>query len=249
MSEIFTEDSWISATIGIKSFSYCHKSENTQNELKRAIRNSAAEGDAFFYAKIPTDQLVNVSKLTKVGFTLVDTNVVLALQSASFCSEPKIKIEVNDAGPEHYLELQNIAESCFRYSRFHQDPIFPREIANLIKRKWIESYCIGKRGSALYVALISGKPVGFLAVLTTFDRPSVACIDLIGVKSDYQRQGVGRALVSKFIEQWKSQVDQLIVGTQITNRSSLALYADFGFRIFRSTYVMHAHAQKGLYFQ
>lgn len=245
----FTEDSWISATIGVKSFRYDSFGDISLIDLKQTMFNTAEGGDAFFYAKIPTEQLLQISRLTQVGFSIVDTNIVLVKRAAALHMELPADVEVIDARPEHHAELQNIAENCFRYSRFHQDPLFPNKVGNIVKRKWVENYCLGSRGAALYVAMLAGMPVGFLAVLTPLDLPSAAIIDLIGVKAEYQRRGIGRALVAKFIERWENRTDQLRVGTQITNQSSLALYVDFGFRVLNSTYVLHAHAKKGTLIQ
>jgi UDP-glucose 6-dehydrogenase len=100
-----------------------------------------------------------------------------------------------------------------------------------------------------YAALLDSDPVGFLAVMTISGQSAAAVIDLIGVDAKYQRRGVGRALVAKFIESWQSRFDRLMVGTQVTNRSSLALYADVGFRVVNSAYVLHAHVREGIMIQ
>jgi len=245
MPEVFTEDSWISETIGIKCYRCDAQTGFPLAELAEAMRLLAAGGDAFFYAKVPTDQLPLVSQLMRGGFSLVDTNIVLERQ-AERLSQNSSDIEVTEARPEHYPMLQDIAESCFRYSRFHQDPRFPVTIANRIKRKWIENYCLGKRGAALYVALLRGNPVGFLAVLKLPGKPSAAAIDLIGVRTEFQQQGIGRVLIGHFIECWQGRVDRLVVGTQITNQSSLALYTNHGFQVMKSAYVLHAHVNNGI---
>ncbi len=246
MPETFIEDDWISATIGVKSYRYEPCGNIASAGLEKAMLEVSAGSDAFFYAKVPTDQLSQASRLTQAGFSLVDTNVVFERQRnvSPDCLELPDDIEVIDARPEHHSQLQGIAGSCFRYSRFHQDPLFPEDIANHVKRKWIENYCLGKRGAVLYAALLAGSPVGFLAVLTPPGQIPVAVIDLIGVEAAYQRRGIGRALVSCFIDRWQNRVEQLVVGTQITNRSSMALYADFGFRVVNSAYVLHAHMRK-----
>lgn len=246
MLEIFTEDSWIAATTGVKCFNYKSNCNLDDDGLKKAMQAAAADDDAFFYAKVPTDHLQQVSVLMKAGFFLVDTNVVL--QRRFVPSGPPIQtdIEIIEAGLEHHSALQNIAAGCFRYSRFHQDPFFPELAANHLKRRWVENYCLGRRGTVLYAALLHGRPVGFLAVLESFGKDSVAVIDLMGVETAYQGRGVGRALVARFIEEWQGRADHLVVGTQITNRPSLALYLSFGFQIMNSAYVFHAHARKGL---
>ena len=246
MLEIFTEDSWIAATTGVKCFNYKSNCNLEDDSLKKAMQAAAAGDDAFFYAKVPTDHLQQVSVLMKAGFFLVDTNIVLQRRFVTSSQPLPNDIDIIEADLEHHSALQDIAAGCFRYSRFHQDPFFPEVTANLLKRRWVENCCLGRRGSALYTALLQGRPVGFLAVLASFGKNSVAAIDLIGVETAYQGRGIGCALVARFIEDWQGRVDHLVVGTQITNRSSLSLYLNFGFHIMNSAYVLHAHVRKGL---
>ena len=249
MSELFTEDSWMSATIGVKSYRYDLRINSPQPNLIESMRDLALGQDAFFFTKIPVDQPQEVSRLTQQGFILVDTNIILERRPAQICLELPVDVKVVEARPEHHSALQRIAGSCFRYSRFHQDALFPSAVANRVKQKWIENCCVGKRGVMLYAALLEGVPVGFLAVLTTSGHSASAVIDLIGVDSKYQRRGVGRALVARFIENWQSRFERLMVGTQVTNRSSLALYENAGFKVAYSAYVLHAHARAGTMIQ
>jgi GNAT superfamily N-acetyltransferase len=249
MSELFIEDRWISETIGTPCYRFESNGSVNPFELANAMREIAAKEQVFFYAKVRTNQLPVVSQLARAGFSIVDTSVSLKRLAIQRSDAVPSKVEVVQALPEHYLSLQDIAASCFRYSRFHQDVLFPDVAANLLKRKWIENYCTGQRGNMLYAAIFDGCPAGFLAVLSSPFKPTFAAIDLIGVSAAYQRRGVGRALISRFIDEWQPRVNSLIVGTQVTNHESLKLYADFGFRVVDSNYVLHAHARKGELFQ
>jgi len=52
----------------------------------------------------------------------------------------------------------DIAESAFVYSRFHLDPLVPKELANRVKREWIANYVRRQRGERLLVAEVDGNP-------------------------------------------------------------------------------------------
>ncbi len=149
--------------------------------------------------------------------------------------------------PEQNRQVLDIAASCFRYSRFHLDPHVPDEVANRIKHDWVLNYIRKKRGERLLVASIDGRPVGFLAVLTSeFDGKRVETIDLMGVSEAFQKQGVGKALVGYFIQQYEDRCDFLQVGTQAANIPSMRLYQSLGFSIVGTRYAMHLHVRDGV---
>jgi ribosomal protein S18 acetylase RimI-like enzyme len=148
-------------------------------------------------------------------------------------------VVVQDILPAYYDAVLRIAASSFVYSRFHLDPAIPKETAHKVKRAWVNSYIHKMRGERLLVALLDGKPVGFLAVLATPEPGRV--IDLIGVDRAYQGRGVGRALVSFFIADSADRYPLLRVGTQVANVPSMRLYESLGFRIDETAYVLHAH--------
>jgi len=240
-----SKDIWLSTASSVP----CYRLESVDTYdtvgLKSILLQAATFGHAFFYIKIGVSESAKLKTLLNAGFSIVDTQ--LTFNRVGYCepSSHNTAIEISDAQSKHHLPLQEIAHSCFRFSRFHQDNLIPNHIANLIKRKWIESYCSRSRGEALYCATIGNDVVGFLATLSSRDPPTNAVIDLIGVDESFQNQGVGRKLVAHFIRQWQSRVESLLVGTQIINRKSINLYLDFGFRLKHSQYVLHAHVRDG----
>jgi ribosomal protein S18 acetylase RimI-like enzyme len=145
----------------------------------------------------------------------------------------------------HRLAVSDIAGRCFKYSRFHLDPWISDSKANLVKRAWIENCCNGHRGKDVYTALINELPVGFLAVIESYEESVAGCIDLIGVAPEYQSGGVGTALLGHFVAHNEQDYTLLRVGTQIANKPSLALYQRYGFRVAGANYVLHAHIKEG----
>jgi len=205
------------------------------------------EGRAFYYTKVPTDRVDLAQALSSAGFNVVDVNVTFIRRTTdgrprTAVGGQELSVVVQDILPAHYDTILNIAASCFVYSRFHLDPEIPKEIANAIKRAWVDSYIQKARGERLLVGLLDGKPVGFLAVLATiFNGEPCRVIDLIGVDRAYQGCGVGKTLVSFFIEQHGDNGTLLRVGTQVANVPSMRLYESLGFRMAETTYVLHAH--------
>jgi ribosomal protein S18 acetylase RimI-like enzyme len=204
----------------------------------------ARAGAAMYYARVQSGDLERLLELVSAGLYVVDVNVTLARFG------PAPQAESPAAGVDEFEEadtdaLLDIAGTCFRYSRFHLDPAIPNEIAHAVKREWIRSYVEGRRGIQLLVAREQGRPLGFLAVAASeLDGKHVRIIDLIGVATEEQGRGIGRALVSAFAAEHAERCDELRVGTQIANVSSLRLYEALGFSVVGSSYVLHLHAHR-----
>ena len=197
------------------------------------------------YAKVPSDAVQTCERLVKSGFLPVDVGVLLESTGRAFL--PEAHHPIRHVSLEERESVGQVAESCFRWSRFHLDPRIPNGVANLVKRRWVESYVDGSRGDALYVAHRESRPVGFLAAMRTIDENGeIAVIDLIGVDPSLHGQGIGQALVRQFEEDYSNGGCRLGVGTQAANPSSIRFYESQGFRLSRSEYVLHAHCEDGI---
>ncbi len=252
MEWVIEQDSWLTGVFGYGVFKLTlrsprlHSAEAETSQLAEHVRARTA---GFYYCRVGTDSIDAVRWLCASGFYVVDVNVTFRLPQAvldsvlPFGSSPGVMICT--VQPSHHEAVLRIAASCFRYSRFHLDPMIPQAVADRVKRRWIESYTRGERGEALYVALADGQVAGFLAVLgREVDGRPVKVIDLIGVDSAVQRRGIGRGLVRFFIDRYR-ECDQLQVGTQLANIPSLQLYQHLGFGIADAAYVLHRHVVDG----
>lgn len=224
------------------------------------------EGRAFYFAKIATDNVADVTALSRLGFGVVDTNVTFELtdNESQFVVDavalPRTStrdlrrpgdaargadatvvttddLDIGELKPAEADAVLDIAGSAFRYSRFHLDPRIDDALADHIKREWIRNYVLGKRGAGLLVARERNRPIGFLAHLVT---RGTAVIDLIAVASDAHGRGAGSALTAAFAGVYAGM--PRIVGTQIANVPSIRLYTKLGFALARSQYVLHLHA-------
>jgi ribosomal protein S18 acetylase RimI-like enzyme len=214
--------------------------------LAERLRSTLPRGRAFVYAKLPPAEVAQLQWLEDAGLRMVDVNVQLARDGSPPTAGAGRPLAVAVASAEEGVLARDIAGRCFRYSRFHLDPQVARATADAVKREWIASYCRGARGAELLVAKADGGVQGFLAVLVA-DTAGVrsACIDLIGVDASAQRRGAADALVRAFIERWSGKVGRLLVGTQLANQPSLALYQKHGFRVVGASHVLHGHFLDG----
>lgn len=236
------EDSWLAGVCGHSVFKVDVDPGDADLETKVAA-HSASRARAFYYAKVAPDAVLALKRLGRAGFYSVDVNLVFAAVPAAVVAPGRTTaVIVEPARPEMREATLAVAETCFRYSRFHLDPAFPRSVANRVKREWIANYFAGQRGDRLFVASAHGRPVGFLAALITErDGLRIAVIDLIGVASDCQGRGVGSALVAAFACHYGERWERFEVGTQLANLPSVALYQKAGFALARGLFVLHMH--------
>ena len=87
-----------------------------------------------------------------------------------------------------------------------------------------------------------GVAVGFLAVIAgTFEGATARTIDLIAVSDERQGEGVGRALVLRFLEESTGLADVATVGTQTANEAAIRFYERLGFTVAATAYDLHGH--------
>jgi len=221
---VLHDDAWLSAALGFRALI-----------ADEPVPLEAVTQRTLTTAKVPTDDVTRVASFEATGFGVVDVNVTLA-RSGEDAPPASSSVRATDAADA--ARVLDIAGSCFRYSRFHLDPLVENELAHRVKREWARSYVEGRRGLELLVAEFGGEVAGFLAVLET---PDSRMIDLIGVAPNAQRAGVGAALVTSFVARHASSARELRVGTQIANAPSLRLYARHGFVPVATAYVLHRH--------
>ncbi|MBI4615894.1 MAG: GNAT family N-acetyltransferase [Planctomycetes bacterium] len=242
-------DAWLSTTMGREVF----RMEVAAREAGRGLTgaelgelevHARRGGPAMYFAKVGTQDVGIVRDLSRAGFYVVDVSVTFALEAGAMLPAGRLAadIGVSQARREEAEAVLAIAGSCFRYSRFHQDPALPRELADRVKREWIANYVRGARGDALLAGRSGSIPAGFLAALRTReDSREVAVIDLVGVDPRHQGRGVGRALVDAFLARYSGSCHLFRVGTQAANVPSIRLYEGAGFRVERCQYVLHRH--------
>ncbi|GIX47105.1 MAG: hypothetical protein KatS3mg131_1316 [Candidatus Tectimicrobiota bacterium] len=237
-------DPWLSAVLARPVFAVTLPPAASEAQLAARCRqleqHARQQAAALYFAKVDTTAVAAVRALSRLGFFVVDVNLTLAVTRERWLHLPADGgCVVQEAAAEHHAALLHIAETCFRYSRFHLDPLLPPALAHRLKRCWVQSYCEGKRGERLFVALAAGQPVGFLAALRA--APHTGVIDLVGVHPAHQRRGVGQALVRHALAYYRDTCSEVQVGTQAANIPSVRLYERLGFTLVRSAYVMHWH--------
>lgn len=239
-------DAWLSALMARDVYRIDVGDEGA--EIADVVRaHSSLRARAHYFSKIDADRVDLVLALASTGAFVVDVNVTFTLSRPSLVPPASIEgVEVGPFAPADHDAVLDVAGSCFRYTRFHLDPLVEQSTAHLVKREWVANYARGARGDRLFVAKLEGRPVGFLAALAGSSHGKrVATIDLVGVAGSAQRRGVGSALVEAFAAHYRPTFDVLQVGTQVANVPSVRMYERSGYSLASSQYVMHLHVVDG----
>ncbi|MBN2734997.1 MAG: GNAT family N-acetyltransferase [Methanomicrobiaceae archaeon] len=241
-------DEWLSRILEYGAFRIV-KLDQSPELSKEDLINNSENHSSFFFVKVPVIQTGLVHSLCNAGFQVVDVNVTFERKLSldpNIC-DTSSELTIRDLRESDHKILLEIAETGFKYSRFHLDPFITLQTANKIKREWLNSYLKGSRGDGIIVAEKDERPVGFLANLHIVDSgQNIRVIDLICVDRDSQKQGIGKEMISHLIKKSSDQFSVLRVGTQIANIPSMSLYSRCKFEIVKAEYVLHAHLKDGV---
>lgn len=235
-NHVLKPDPWLSGVVGCPAWRV--ESASGGGEAWTKLRT----GDPVFaYAKLKAGDIAEVSQLTDAGFRVVDTALTFDRPVSGPQASPRGP-GIRLSRPEDREAVVRIAGRSFRFSRFHLDPLFPKHLADGIKSSWAGNYFEGKRGDGMVVAERDGVVVGFLQLL--WAEPGCLVVDLIGLDSAWQSQGIGRDMIlyAALHGTGDGRVPAAMkVGTQAANTPSVRLYESLGFRLTSAQYVMHFH--------
>jgi ribosomal protein S18 acetylase RimI-like enzyme len=233
------EDAWLSERFGRPAFTL--RADAAPEALASELaEHSSSQERAFYQSKIPTLSVDRVRALCAAGMYPAEVNVTMHASAGAVAAQesPEASFSIEVAGEEHADQVLAVAESSFRFSRFHLDPQVPRAVADDVKRAWAQSYLEGKRGEELIVAVDGDRVLGFLAALGDGEA---RVIDLIAVTAEAQGRGVGPALSRRFARDANESYDMLRVGTQAANTIATRMYEQLGFTVDRTLYTLHMH--------
>ncbi|MEZ4663639.1 MAG: GNAT family N-acetyltransferase [Caldilineaceae bacterium] len=147
-----------------------------------------------------------------------------------------MKIEIRHAEPDDYLAVQQIYMQPKAIAGTLQIPYPPSE---LHRKRLAEP----REGSISLVAVVEGEVVGQLGLHTFPHSPRRKHVGDIGmgVRDDWQGQGVGSALMAAMVDladNWLN-LHRVELTVYVDNAAAIALYKKFGFAI-EGTHVDYA---------
>lgn len=204
--------------------------------INRCVGLLSDQGIVLFAYRVPEQDLQIVECFTAAGFKVIETLQTFEYQLPETTRDLPIGVEF--AHHSDADECARIAADVFHSDRFHADPGIPNHAANELKMAWIHNSISGRADRVLVTRSAGGKITGFNACML---NEQAATIDLIGVGTAYQGQGLGRLLVRAAQSHYAGRAERLMVGTQLDNSRSIALYKSLGFNLMASSRTMHLH--------
>jgi ribosomal protein S18 acetylase RimI-like enzyme len=235
-THLIAEDAFLSDVLGRRVGQLdANRFDSSSEELPHEVRRFD-----FAWSKVSTDEPPVVTRLLRMGFDLVVTELQfersLGRERASDAASPP---GIREATPDDEGDVVKIAKEAFRDDRFHRDSKVGVNAAAAVKGKWASNFFSGARGDRMFIATDDAGNVGGFILL--IDSGSTTVIDLVAVAPHAQRRGLGERLVAAAIGSAGSRTDRVLVGTQITNSASVRLYTRLGFTVVSSSHVIHYH--------
>ncbi len=188
----------------------------------------------FAYIKIQYDYKKNL-ELLKKNFYLVDISVKLKIDLNKYKIKKTLTCIAKESDKKDILKIAN---DSFVYDRFHTDLKISNKVASKIKKEWVNNFFNGYRGDQCFVVKKNKKVIGFLL---SIKKDKKALIDLIAVDLKFRNLGIGRDLINYMINFYKKEIDQIEVGTQISNQTSIDFYQKIGFKFNSYNLTYHYH--------
>jgi L-amino acid N-acyltransferase YncA len=189
---------------------------------------------------IPASDSFSRSWLPEAGFRFVDSTLQVSLGPLSRAHLPKQRLELRPAEPEDHPAIGAIAAQAFAHGRYHADPVFPKELANLRYRRWMQTALSGsKPEDRVFVLGKSGQVLGFYHVTVEGD---LSDLRLAAIAPDLKRTGVGIDLYVGVLETLRNMgIRRVISRISSANTGVMNIYALLGFRFSHPEVIYHWH--------
>ena len=189
-AEPLKHDAWLSKLIGREAYTLTvtpalvDAASGKHTRSYSRLRELQAK-PVFITAKVPVADPAAGEFLEEHGFRLIDTNLRFEKQAETPTAASGDCL-LRFAEPADRDAVVDLARRNFVFTRFHQDRLIPKSVADEIKAQWAGNFFSGQRGDQLVVAILQGKIVAFALLLTAPGAP--VTIDLIAVEEAYRRR-------------------------------------------------------------
>jgi ribosomal protein S18 acetylase RimI-like enzyme len=188
-------------------------------------------------SRVPAERKSVLGELVSAGFRFVELQLRATLPRLRVAGLREPRLTVRPAVAADAPRLFEIATSAFTHGRYHSDPLFPRALADLRYRAWIEDALSSpSEVTSVFVVGALGEPAGFLHA---HREGRLADLRLVAV--DPERPGIAgpelfvgslRALASAGAEEATARLSA-------ANTAAVNLYAGLGFRFHEAEVVLH----------
>ncbi|MFY8274000.1 hypothetical protein AAEU32_07735 [Pseudoalteromonas sp. SSDWG2] len=232
---------WDESALKVKTFEI--QAIDITNEklcVQSLTKNDFCEAE-LIYGRFPSNNLKIKEILIKSGYFICETSLNVTLKNLESYTLPYIysrrKLSISTLDKNDYSTLANICQNTFDYSRFHEDPFIPNDLANARIVQWIRDLanqdvtCLVNRSN-------SNDILSFMIFKTTNDTH----IELIlgGSKKGYELNSpfFWGSVIQYFKDKGHSKISTTI---SAANKGVLSLYQNLGFKIINVKTDYHKH--------
>lgn len=204
----------------------------TRIQFLEKVKKAATDaGVKLIFARVPLADVYSVQAFEKVGAKLTDILLTFNSRIPNNLGEEHSWPKIESATKRDISAIESVAREVFTVDHFHADQQLDAKKSSEVFSKWV-SNAFAQCPERLLVARKSGTPVGFIlcGVQKLLPGYDVGLIDLVGVDSQMQGQGIGTALVFHALRWFTPRVGSVYVGTQAANSRALRLYQKCNFR-------------------
>lgn len=178
--------------------------------------------------------------LPELNFRFVDFGLKAALNGLQTATLPHARAALRPARPEDYETIEALAAQSFRHGRYHADPLFPRELADLRYRHWMRRALSGDNPiDHVYVLGETGSVQGFYHVTI---EGTLSDLRLMAVVPKLQATGLGFHLCLSVLHLLRDLgVRRVVTSISGANTAAMNVYSKLGFVFSDAEAIYHWH--------
>lgn len=210
--------------------------------LKLCLQEIEDSGIKFLQTKIDSRSIKTIQSLLKKEFIFTAENVVLHSKIGKNIEMPE---NVFIASESDISQIHEISIQVYRNTRFHNDPNIDLKKACEMQGTWAKNCIKEKLADVVFIEKQENTIRGYISCKVINDplmknNRRHARIILVAVDKKYTGKGIGTKLI-KAAFKWANGLDieEMIVGTQITNIPALKYYQKNNFTIINSDISLH----------
>jgi hypothetical protein len=190
---------------------------------------------------VPADDSLWLSLLASLGFIFVTVSLRGTLPRLRASNLPATRTTVRLMKPDDRSDVERIAETAFRFGRYHADPHFPYRLAQLRYQRWVHNaFSTPDPQTRVYVVGQPGRVSGFFHVVL---KDGLADLRLGAIDVASQSGIAGFYLYVGALEALKQAgARRATAKISAANVSVMNICAALGFRFSHPEAVFHWHA-------
>lgn len=181
--------------------------------------------------RIDADDTRSAESLKKLGGRDIEILITYEWAKTRFYAEAHYGISA--AKPEDVDACAKIAVKTFKFSRFHADPMIPKEVADGVKDSWVRRAFTERKKKIFVSCSATGQVTGFIIV---YRDGGCGVVDLLGVHPDHKRRGIGTRLLRHAMLVMDMPFR---AGTQAGNKAAKDFYKRNGFTVAKKERTFH----------